>query len=254
MPRPDNLDYTAEDRIYHQDQAANAPQGDDIDNFTFAAPDAGFSKSAEEIEKENGFQDIPPGEHELVIVGFRDKPKTVNKQAYVNGRRVSYTVYAVNVKLALPDNPRATVSDYFELPPVTADGAAGYFEGSKDPNKGSKGFMAGKLYHFLERIGFVIVKGRRLPDECLRLGNWKGRRVVATVEAGKPYQQYDQTTGLYTEKAGFPGIKLYSYRPAGSPVAGPAPSSAPSASPAASGPKPSQSGPALRGLNGLDQI
>jgi hypothetical protein len=238
-------DYTrADDDVYANDQASRAPQGDDIDNFTFAAPDAGFSKSAEDIERENGFADIPPGEHELEIIGFRDKPKLKSKTAYVGGRRVTYSVYAVNVKLALPDNHRATVSDYFELPPAVAAEAPGYFEGTTSPDKGAKGFMAAKLYHFLERLGFVIVKGRRLPDECLRLGNWKGRRVVATVEAGKPY--YDQTTGM--EKAGFPGIKLYSYKPAGSSTAGHA--SAP-ASPSQASPKPSQSGPALRGLDNI---
>lgn len=247
MPRPDeSYDYTQDDAIHSAIDAADGTGGrkaGEFDDYVIQVSDDAYTKSADEIEKENGFQDIPPGEHELEITGLVGKPESVRKTMYVGSRRVDFTSIAVSLKLSLPGNPRANVTDYFLFPPATSAEAAGYYEGTKNPGKGAAGFWAGKLYHFLERAGFTIVKGKRLPDECLRFGNYWGRRVVATIEAGKPYM--DQVTG--EEKPGRPGIKLYSYRPAGSPLA---------ATPAA--PSPTQAVPAtpppVALLKGLENV
>jgi hypothetical protein len=244
MPRPDaNYDYTQDD-VYAADQASRNPTAAEAEDFVMTAPDAEFTKSVEEIEAANGFREIPVGEHEVIIVG-NSPPKTKRKDAFVGGRRASYTVFTTLIKFALPDDPGATVSDYFELPPSVASEHPAYFHGTKSADgKGKPGFMADKLYTFLGKIGFPVIKGRRLPDECLRLANWRGRRVILTVEPGEPYT--DQTTG--ETKAGRPGVKLYSYKPAGSATPGHA--SAPASHSPAS-PKPSQSGPALRGLDNI---
>ena len=238
-------DYTREDdAVYDSIAPGSSAPSESPDDFVIAAPAESY-KTAEEIEAESVFRDIPPGEHELVVCGF-SKPKLERKDVYVNGKRASYSAYSVLVKLCLADDPRAQISDYFILPPATASELPAYLHGSKGPEGKGAGFMASKFYYFIQRIGFVYPKGGLLPAEALRLGNWKGRRIIATVEAGKPY--FDAVTG--ENKPGKPSVKLMSYRPASG--SNQPPAGAAQASPAR---RPNRPATAPMGLgNGLENI
>ncbi len=206
-----DYDYTADDRAI-LDAEANAGG---IDDFTFGGGGV-VETTADELEaqqKAREFREVPLGDHLLEIVGFLKEPKLQRKEAYVNGRRISYSAYSVVAKFAMPDDLNAQVTDYFLLEPSDPQGLIAFTQGSAKPDGKTKGFMATKLYHFLERIGFHVVKGQRLPDAALRLGNWKGRQAWASIIPGDPY--YDATEAR--EKPGRNQIKLFSYRPASSP-------------------------------------
>jgi hypothetical protein len=119
---------------------------------------------------------------------------------------LSYESAAVRVKFCLTDNPRATIEDYFVLPPDDPSQLRAYWEGTP-PGKKSVGFNANKFYQFIGAIGFPYPAGGELPAEAARLGNWKGRTVMVTVKAGEPYTD---KAGL--EKMGRNQVKLFSYR------------------------------------------
>jgi hypothetical protein len=190
---------------YTKEKAASA------EDFEISDAAVASERSADEIEQENSFDQIPPGTYELEIVGFLGAPKAERKEAMVDGKRVGYSTHSVIVKFALPDNKGCQVTDFMLLPPSDPVGLNAYLNGTNASGK-AKGFLANKFYHFLERLGFVLPKGAPLPAEARRLGNWVGRRVVATVEAGDPYTKTDATTGEEKKLAGRNGIKLFSYR------------------------------------------
>jgi hypothetical protein len=176
----------------------------------FEIPDVvALSKSAEEIEIESSYRDVPPGDHELVVVGFLKNPEIKTREVYLNGRRVSYDATVVIVKLALASDRSAQVTDSFDLPPGEPGQLAAYYDGLMKADGKQKGFMASKFYHFIERLGWPYPKGGNLPAEARRLGNWKGRSIHATIEPGKSY--FDATSG--EEKPGRNQVKLFSYRP-----------------------------------------
>lgn len=175
----------------------------------FEIPDVqAISKSAEDIEMEGSFNEIPIGDHEVVILGFLGAPKEERKDAYVNGKRVGFVAHSVIVKFGLVSDPTYQVTDYMLLPPGDPVGLQAYYDGSKAADGKKKGFMASKFYHFIERVGFPYIKGQPLSPDARRLGNWKGRRVHLTVDPGDAY--FDQKSG--EEKPGRNQVKLFSYR------------------------------------------
>lgn len=237
-----NYDYTRDD--------ASA----DIDAFEIA--EVAVEQVADEIEAERSFREIPPGEWELVVSGFLAPPKLEDpRTVYVGGQRTTYQSHSIVVKLAKADDPGAQVTDYFLLPPSNPAELPAYYHGAKSPDGKGAGFMASKFFHFIERLGYPCAKGAPLPPEARKIGNWKGRKVVATVTAGTPYM--DQTTG--EEKPGRNQVQLFSYRPAGSPTAGTAAATAPAKAKSAESygapPKrPGASGAAQMATAGLDNI
>jgi hypothetical protein len=225
---------------------------DDFNIDDFQLPDVqAYDKSAEEIEVEKSFREIPPGEHALRVVGFIGKPKMETKEVYVGGQRRTFSAYSLIVKFGLAGDPASQVTDFFFLPPDDPSQLDAYFHGGSNAEGKGAGFHASKFYQFIERLGFSYPKGGNLPAEARRLGNWRNREIVATVEPGRPY--YDATEGR--EKPGRNQVKLFSYKPAGSPTQGAFPAMAqpaprPAARPATPGGAPSfQPVPA-----GLDNI
>jgi hypothetical protein len=184
-------------------------------------------KSADQIEAESSFEDIPPGVYELVIVGFLKPPKDERKEVYVDGQRVGYSTHSVVVKFARTDAPAQQVTDYFLLPPGDPEGLDAYQRGSKGPEGKAAGFNSNKFFHFIERLGFPTPAGGFLPPEACRLGNWRGRRVIATVIPGDPPKNRNDTKVntdgdvVPDDRPVRPQIKLFSYRAADSTVNGP---------------------------------
>jgi|GEM_PF-3852282 len=190
-------DYTREDHV---------PFDENPDDFLIGNVTAG-DKSAEEIEKENSFSTVPPGDHLLVVSGFRDAPQKGYFKVNVNGQFVGFEAYSVKVRFALPNDPKCTIDDFFLLPPEGRDALNAYYNGVPEGKK-QAGWAATKFVHFINRLGYPFPPGAPLPESARRLGNWKGRAIHALVEAGK---------GSYKDKDGNdrprgPQIKPFSYR------------------------------------------
>jgi hypothetical protein len=204
------------------DNTSNAgSDGFDPENYSFGA--MAPAKSADEIESSREYKQVPPGDHELVVVGF-GKMKDSIKNVWYQGQQYSYKVMSVGVRLALANDPKATVMDFFDLPPEGNNEQILYQYGTKANDNKPGGFMAEKLGHFVARLGWPCAKGSPIPAEACRLGNWKGRRVIATIEhvvskdalTGGP--KLNQMTGEpYPPQA---SVKLFSYRPAAGNVGG----------------------------------
>jgi len=197
-------DYTAQDRVQEQD----------FEDYQFAgyAPE----RTADEIEQDRGWKSPPPGEHEFIVKGFAKAPQPQARKGYLAGQEVQWTAYSVGVRLALASDPSCTVIDYFDLPPQSPQEQISYLHASKNPDGKNPGFMAEKFGHFVARLGFPFAKGQPIPIEARTLKNWKGRRIVATVElqdskdpvTGGP--KLNPATGEpYPPKA---AVKLFSYR------------------------------------------
>ena len=193
----------------------NGGESFDVDNYSFGA--IAPTKSADEIESDREYKQVPPGDHELVVVGF-GKIKPTNRSVWYQGQQYQYTAMSVGVRLALASDPKATVMDFFDLPPEGQNEQILYQHGTKNNDNKPGGFMAEKLGHFIARLGWPCPKGATIPDDARKLGNWKGRRVIATIEhqttkdpvTGGP--KLSPTTGEpYPPQA---QIKLFSYRPA----------------------------------------
>jgi hypothetical protein len=201
---------------------------DNWSNGTFAEPspddfefgDVSFNRDAEEIESQRKqYRQPPQGEWDFFVEGFYKAPEPTPRSGYIDGQQVTWTAYTVGVRLAMVDDPEATILDFFDLPPVNPtnpDEVYYYINASSSPDGKSPGFQAEKLGHFLARLGWTISRGTVLPAEAKRLGNWKGRRVRATVGTQKPKKgqppKIDPTTGLpYPPKL---QVLLFSYRPA----------------------------------------
>jgi hypothetical protein len=210
---PDGYDYTSDDR---KPVDVNAL----IDAFEI--PDvAAIDKTADEIDGERAFAEVPVGTHDLVITGFLIKKgesspfQRIKKDQYLDGVRYSLDTYAIAVKYALLSNPRYQVTDNFWLPPSDAKLLRVYYEGSKAPDSkpAGRGFMANKFYQFIDRLGFPYPKGGSLPKEARMVKNWIGRTIRATIVAGDAMT--DQTTG--EERPGRNQVKPFSYEKCGSP-------------------------------------
>lgn len=193
------------------------PSGDgsDIDNYDIGEV-AASNQTADEIAKANAYPEIPPGEQILIMGGFAAPPKEQLCKVILDGQLASYDSAMVNVIFHTPGNPKATVRDMFLLPPADARQMRAYHYGlAIDPKTqqaytdAKPGRDSNKFFHFIGRLGFSYPAGGKLPAEARRLGNWKGRAIIATVRAAKPYTGKDGT-----QKDGFPSIKFYSYKPA----------------------------------------
>jgi hypothetical protein len=235
-------DYTKDDVPF------NVP-GEDVDNFML--PDvAAPQQTAEEIEKSNGFRDIPPGDHILVVQGFRGGPEPVQHTVQVNGQIASYNTYSIKVKFSLPTDPRATVEDYFVLPPADQGELTAYYRGvPTDKTNQTPGMAANKFYHFIGKLGFPYPPGGKLPEAARKLGNWKGRAIAATIVDGGNYTDKDGN-----HKKAFNKIKFWSYRQANHENNGPGsiPGSIPGSTPAVHAGR--QSVAAATAAAGLDNV
>ncbi len=177
---------------------------------------AGFD--ADKVEQENTFRNIEPGEHLLIVQNV-----TLNDGAFtfvtLDGRQTGYTSRSVRVQLAMPNDKRATISDFFTLPPSNPSELDAYFRGIPRPREGEVqkpdakgGFAANKFFYFMDRLGFVDPATKALTPEGGRVNSWKGRAIYVTVTEGK---------GTYTVRSGKhqgevrpngPQIKMFSYR------------------------------------------
>lgn len=213
MPYDPDHDYTKNDG-YGAGASNPLDDTEDIDNYTIADQQAP-TKTAEQIAKENSFQDIPPGDHMLVIHSIPERPKNDFFKVDVGGITMGYTAATVRVRFCLPDNPRATVEDYFVLPPDDPTEMRAYWEGVKDGGT-AVGWDANRFYQFFGSIGYPYPAGGKMPIEGRKLGNWKGRTVLATIQAGQYYN--DKKTG--ERKMGRNRVKFFGYRPSEATVTG----------------------------------
>jgi hypothetical protein len=188
------------------------------DDFEFG--DVSFNRDAEAIEQDNKSRQYrmpPTGEWEFFVEGFFKAPEAVPRTGFFDGQEVTWTTFLVGVRLAMVSDPGATILDWFNLPPVNPtnpDEVYYYLNASSGRDGKNPGMMAEKLGHFLSRLGWPYTKGSPLPPEAKRLGNWKGRRVIATIGTQKPKKgempKVDPTTGLpYPPKL---QVMLFSYR------------------------------------------
>ena len=200
------------DHDYTRDDVNNT-----IDLDAYEIPSIAAESSADQIEMDRSRNDPPPGDHEFFVAGFLDKPKSVSRRGWYAGTEYPYTVLAIGVKLAMVADPTYSVVDFFDLPPADPGEQTVYKLGSKAADGKNAGFMFSKFAHFLGRLGFAVEKGQALPADALKLSNWKGRRIVATIEhqvqkdptTGEP--KVNPTTGEpYAPRA---QVKLFSYRP-----------------------------------------
>lgn len=202
-----------------------APADDDWTLMPIAAP----SRTAEEIDAENSFRTVPPGDHTLVVVGVTKKEeKRFNVQVgakveggeWQGGMTVGFTGINLQVRLALESDRGAQITDFFT---ACADGDAtsvkAYYEGVQRgaSSRSQGGFHANKFYHFLGMLGYDWPKGGSLPAEALNPRNWVGKRVAATVVEGNgTYTATDKATGQQVERKRGNQVKMFSYkRPAG---------------------------------------
>lgn len=162
----------------------------------------------------NRFREIEPGEHELFVKNFKEAPKPILREGYLRGQKVTWESALVKARLAKVGDPNASVVDLFDLPPRDRAGQEAYLHASKHPDGKNPGFMARKLVHFLDRLGFPCSEGRPLPAEACNLGNWIGRRVhaITSMERPKPGSAYPPRAQ----------VNLFSYRPSGAASAAPA--------------------------------
>jgi hypothetical protein len=173
------------------------------------------ARSADEIEKENVFLPVPPGDHLLVLSGFAGPPQNALYTVTLNGQRVQYEASSIRVRFSLPSNPRCSVVDFFLLPPNDPRDQKAYFDGLPEGKK-QAGWAASKFIHFINRLGYTWLPGQPLPEGARRLGNWKGRMIHAVVEAGKG--TYKDRDGI--EQARGNQIKAFTYRPSQDTVEG----------------------------------
>jgi hypothetical protein len=202
MPaKTEEYDYTRGDDIATDDDSGVPFGTDDYEIKGSAIAD----QSADEIERQNSFREIPPGDHLLVVVGFRGSPEEKSSEVIVDGSRVTFRAAMVRVKLALVGDLNATIEDSFLLLPDDRAYNNAYFKGVPVGKK-EPGWQAKKFAHFINRIGFTWLPGQPLPTEAKRLGNWKGRKVGATIIDGGTYQ-----TNTGETKKSWNKIKPFSY-------------------------------------------
>lgn len=215
-----NYDYTKPARTYDGETPfdSNPAVDDGLGDYEISDDVSAPNYTADEIVQESGFESIPPGDHELIVIGFLI-PKdatfpivTKHKDAFFGERRISYRVDTVGVKLANVANRSQQIVFYTDLPPGDPEGQKCYTEGiPKEGGKPStKGFQAKIFYQFLEHgLGYPYPKGGKLSPEARNLRNWIGHRMLATVNPGDEYE--DAATKQM--KTGKPRIKLFSFRP-----------------------------------------
>lgn len=219
MSTDSNYDYTANDNI-------PGVQADDGD-LTQLAVATMEMRPVEEIEAENQFHDLPPGEYLLKvtkIMGVTPKQRTVT----VGGRMAAYTSPHVVLQFGLPDQPNQTVQDSFFFPPADKLEQQAYTAGVVIPDNpnakpGKPGFEANKYQQFVQRIA---------KDGGIRtISDFVGATVIARVQAGQPYEGRDGQM-----RKGYPKIQLFSYRSPSDPKPAAGPDPDPSVKSSASAP------------------
>jgi hypothetical protein len=193
-----NHDYT------HQDVAG------DVDDFVMPNSRS-MELSPEEIVAKNTFKEIPAGPQVVVLHSFVDLPKLEAHNVQLNGAPGVYDAHTIRVKFCLPGDERATTEDYFRMPPGNPAQLDAYFHGvgqnRRGEYKGSGGYEASRFYSFIGALGFDYSPGKSLPAAACRIGNWKGRKVVVTIEAASAW-----TNDKGEEKMGRCRPKLFSYK------------------------------------------
>jgi hypothetical protein len=167
--------------------------------------------SPEEIVAKNTFKDIPAGEQVIVLHSFVEAPKQEYHKVMLGGAPSSYEAHTVRVRFCLPNDDRATMEDYFRMPPGDPKQLDAYFSGvgedKKGNYKGQGGFEASKFFAFMGALGFDWSPGKSLPAAAMRIGNWKGRKLAVTVQAASAW-----TNDKGEEKMGRCRPKLFSYK------------------------------------------
>ena len=201
-----DYDYTAGDSI---------PESAlDAENFSIGGTGA-VDYDSRQIEEENSFHDLEPGNYLLKVVGF-GKVELKAKTTHINGQAVQYSAPQVEVRLADANNLGGRIRAFFLLPPDDAVFLKYYNQGGNEKGSPqSKGFFAKQFRQFIDNLfpgtAYTTVKGQVvLSDQARSLGNWKGRLIWAQVEMGKASANVDPTTGdPYPARA---QIKMFSYR------------------------------------------
>jgi hypothetical protein len=181
----------------------------DVDDFVMPN-NRSIEMSPEEIVAKNTFKDIPAGERVVVLHSFVDAPKLEYHKVQLDGAPDSYESHTVRVRFCLPDDERATMEDYLRMPPGDPKQLDAYFRGVGEDKKGNYrgqgGFEASKFYAFIGALGYDYAPGKSLPAAACRIGNWKGRRLLVTVQAPTAW-----TNDKGEEKMGRCRPKLFSY-------------------------------------------
>ena len=192
----------------------------------FYAPD----RSAEDIERENTFHDPAPGDYTLIVLSY-EVLDPIQVKVRVDGMLDMYESMPIRVRFGVDGDTSCTINDKFVLPPGNARQRNSYLfgkvvHGDKESPKG--GFDSSKMFHFMAALGFDWVQGKPLPRESLSLDNWVNRKVQATIQAGKPWQNDKGET-----VDGRVQVKLFTYRRPGTVLASPMSATAPVSRPAA---------------------
>lgn len=203
-----DYDYTANDNVPVADE--------DLTQMPIAAMEM---RPVEEIESENQFHDIPPGEYLLKVTKIvKVEPK--NRSVTVAGRINAYTSPVVVLQFGLPDQPNMTVQDSFAFPPASKLEQVAYTTGCTVPDRpdgkpGKPGFEANKYQQFVQRL--------HKAEPIKTIADLVGATVVARVQPAESYEQ----NGVM--KKGYPKIKLFSYRSPNDPTPPSGPDPDPSA-------------------------
>lgn len=183
-------------------------------------------KSADEVAAQNGRRDVPPGEHLFTVAGFLGVPETKSIDVYVDGKQTSYLGWTVGIRLALANDPGASIVDFFTMPPSQPSEHRAYFHGGKNADTKNPGFHANKFMQFLRAIGYDWPAGTPFPEDARKIKNWLGRKVIATVEEGNARPKENLETGVMEEVVRRE-IKLFSYAPESAGLSGKATPSSP---------------------------
>jgi len=139
-----------------------APSADSLDDF--ALPSYAPTQSADDIERENAWHDLPIGDGELtvqdVLIGNNDLYKVL-----LDGQLTSYQTRQITLIFSAASNDRARGRDWFILPPGNPEWIRAYNEGVVPPKPGDKprdddrepqkGFASKKYFHFIHRLGIT---------------------------------------------------------------------------------------------------
>lgn len=188
--------------------------GDEGEQDLVIAPISVAGFDADKTEMEYGFRDVPPGEHLLLVQDVKIQDAKFHR-VLVDGKLLGYTGRPVIVRFCLPNDKRATISDFFTLPPSSPNEMDAYMRGIPAPKDGETlkadakgGFHANKFFHFMDRLGLIDPNTKALTPAGGRTSGWKGRAIFATALPGKG--TYVNTKG--ETKPNSPQIKMFSYR------------------------------------------
>lgn len=181
-----------------------------------AIPDVAAPADADKTYQDQaGFSDIPPGKHELVILGFHGGPESIYVKCTVKDPRTGaatttgYPTTKRTLKIGLASNPKASMLFDVTLPPPDPSHAVAYWHGIPEGKK-AQGWHA---QTFRGLIGAAVApwpQGQPMPPMARFPANWVNRRFVGTIDPGEPYT--DSKTGV--EKMGKARLNQRSFQPA----------------------------------------